>query len=153
LKNQLPLQSRAGRPRFSASIFCCGVRFTAAKPAVLGTLSEIKMLRSASPLRRTNDDIVVDDAHARGDLGGDSDSAPLRCRLHDSPQLDRPVLHDYVDQRRSGPWLGVELREHLVPDLRIVDLSRGFNLLGRTGQGLQQVCAARPLAARLTRLL
>src|SRR5262245_45479127 len=97
---------------------------------------------SISPWRRTNDEIVVDGAHARGDLGGGPDSLLLPCRLHDPPQLDGPILHDYVDQRRFGPWLGIELCKHSVSDLRIADLSHDFNLLARTGQSLQQVCPA-----------
>jgi hypothetical protein len=131
--------------------FAVGGRLHCGETSNASSLSE--RLRSVSPFRRTNDKIVVNGAHAGGDLGSDSDSFLLRCRLHDPPQLDRPVLHDHVDQRWPSPRLGVELRKHLVADLRIVDLRRNFNLLAQTGQGLQQVWAARPLAARLTRLL
>src|SRR5262249_48554973 len=38
--------------------------------------------------------------------------------------------------------LCIELREHLVPDLRIIGPSRDFNPLAQTGQGLQQVRTA-----------
>src|SRR5215475_9726540 len=88
---------------------------------------------SVSPLRWTNDEIVVDGAYAGGDLGGGPNSLLLPCRLDDPPQVDSPILHDHVDQRRSDPWLGIELRKHSISDLRIADLSRGFNLLARSG--------------------
>src|SRR6516165_7947497 len=52
-------------------------------------------------------------AHLEGGLGGDADSFLFRCGVHDSPQLDGPVLHDHVDHRRELRQCLVYNRDHI----------------------------------------